>query len=100
MNPGSSQFASQFPDAEETMSKMESKKLQAFVRDSGDIASVGFPTLGADAREIRETIRIAHEMLPIIKALVAAIHDECTEDGGYLLPTLKALDAAAPYIQD
>lgn len=27
MNPGSSQFASQFPDAEETMSKMESKTI-------------------------------------------------------------------------
>jgi len=82
------------------MSKMESKELLAFVRGSGDMASVGFPTLGADTTEIRETIRITHQQREVIRLLVDALKARRGSQSAAVITACdEALAAAAPSLE-
>ena len=82
----------------------ESKKLQAYYHaNSGRLRSVGHPPLDADAEEIRETVRIAHEQREVIKKLDKALRDRVSLMGkDYTNRRLveAALDAAAPFLED
>lgn len=124
MNPGSSQFASQFPDAEETMSKMESKKLQTILdcgqlKPSTPLADIYyFEALEHDARiaqelmdparktpetplerEQREVIRQLHSALTESMSAIQYLHVHLGAEEMRSNAT-KSLHAATPFLED